>query len=167
MSDADEAQRTQHVTWTGYALAMLTRRVVFWTLGIAVCGVLLYPFESTVTNAWLITATNTDGHPLAGCRIEQHWEWKAIGLDRSDAATTDGSGHVMFPRRTVRANLAERVTGIVATFNFHSAPTARRVEFYGCDAKNQRTLLGISQAGPTMMYTHQVSTVWRDAVMLK
>ena len=150
-----------------YPLAMLTRRVVFWTLGIAVCAVLFYPFQSTVTTAWLITATNADGHPIAGCRIEQHWQWQAIGLDRSDSATTDVAGHVMFPRRTVRASLTERVTGTVSTFSFHGAPTARLVEFYGCDAKNQRARLGISQTGPTMMFTHRVPTVWSEASMLK
>ncbi len=146
---------------------MLTRRVVLWAVGTVVCFLLFYPFESTVTGAWLIAATNTDGHPIAGCRIEQHWQWRAIGLDRTDFATTDGSGHVMFPRRTARANLAKRVTGSVSTFSFHGPGNAKHVEFYGCDAKNQRALLGISQAGPTLMYTHQVPTVWRDASMLK
>jgi hypothetical protein len=90
---------------------MLTRRAVLVTLAIGACGLLFYPFESTVTDAWLITATNTDGHPVAGCRIEQHWEWRVVGLKDLAVETTDVAGHASFPRRTVRASLAQRMTG--------------------------------------------------------
>jgi hypothetical protein len=146
---------------------MLTRRAVLVTLAIGACGLLFYPFQSTVTDAWLITATNTDGHPVAGCRIEQHWEWRVVGLKDLAVETTDVAGHASFPRRTVRASLAQRMTGGLANISVHGPASGRSVEFVGCDAKNRRAQLGIHQVGDTMMYVHQVPTVWRDSSMLK
>jgi hypothetical protein len=148
---------------------MLRTRRARALVAIAVAaGVLLfYPFKVTVTDLWTLTALNSDGHPIAGCRIEQQWEWGAIGVNDSAALTTDRSGKVLFPRRTVRASVAARAWGSLATFNFHGPASGRRVQFFACNEKNVRTQLGIYQLGDTMMYEHRVPTVWRDSSMLK
>jgi hypothetical protein len=136
-------------------------------LALATGVLLLYPFKVTVTGIWMITALNSDGHPIAGCRVEQQWEWRAIGVSSSDVLVTDVSGHAIFPRRTVRASVAGRTWGAIATFSFHGTVSGRHVEFFACNEKNARTGLGIHQLGETMMYDYRVPTVWRDASMLK
>ena len=120
-----------------------TRALVAMALATGI--LLLYPFKITVTDAWMITALNSDGHPIAGCRIEQQWEWRAIGVSDLAAITTDASGHATFPRRTVRASVATRAWGAVAAFNFHSPATGRHVQFFACNEKNARTQLGLHQ----------------------
>lgn len=144
-----------------------TRRALVLTLlGLAVFA-LLYPFQSTVTNRWVITAVNVDGHPIAGCQVEQQWEWKAVGVTGQAVLTTDVAGHATFPQRTARASLIQRVSGTIRSISFHGSRSGKWVQFLGCDAKGQRADLGIYQAGDTMTYSHRVPTVWRDASMLR
>ena len=142
-----------------------TRALV--AIALATGILLLYPFKVTVTHLWTITAVNSDGHPIAGCRIEQQWEWRAIGVSNSDVKVTDRTGHAIFPPRTVRASVAERAWGTVSTFSFHGTVSGRHVQFFACNEKNVRTQLGIHQYGDTMMVDHRVPTVWRDSSMLK
>lgn len=147
---------------------LATRRArALAAISIAAAVLLLYPFKISVTGIWMITALNSDGHPIAGCRIEQQWEWRAIGVTHSDAVTTDVSGQAIFPRRTVRASVVQRAWGAVASASFHGAVSGRHVQFYGCNEQNVRSRLGIHQLGDTMLFDHRVATNWRDSSMLK
>ena len=146
----------------------VTRRTAIAALmALGVFAVIFYPFQSTVTNAWTIATVNADGHPIAGCRIEQKWEWRAVGLSESAAVITDASGHAFFPVRKTRASLFERSTGSIAQFNFHGPATARSVRFFGCDEKNRSVQLGVYQLGESLSYEHRVSTAWTNSSMLK
>ena len=147
---------------------LVTRRTAIVALvALAVFAVLFYPFQSTVTTAWMIAAVNADGHPIAGCRIVQKWEWRAVGLSESGVVITDRTGRALFPVRKTRASIFERSTGTIANFNFHGPGTGKSVTFFGCDEKNRQVELGVHQVGESMSYEHRVSTVWRDSSMLK
>ena len=147
---------------------LVTRRTAILASGaLVVFVVIFYPFKSIVTNAWTIAAVNADGHPIAGCRIEQKWEWRAVGLSESAVVTTDVSGRAFFPVRRARASIFERSTGSIVHFNFHGPGTARSVKFFGCDEKNRQVQLGVYQFGDSLSYEHRVSTAWRDSSMLK
>jgi hypothetical protein len=128
---------------------------------------LLYPFQVTVADRWSIRVTNSDGHPIRGCSVEQRWRWRALGVESFDIMITDESGYALFPPRTARASIVGRTLGNIATFNFHGPGNARHVEFFACNERNARTLLGIQQSGPTMSFEHRLPTVWRDSSMLK
>ena len=143
------------------------RMALLGSIALAGFAVIFYPFQSTVTNAWTIAAVNADGHPIAGCRIEQKWEWRAVGLSASAVATTDVAGRAFFPARRARASIFERSTGSIVHFNFHGPGTARSVKFFGCDEKNRQVQLGVYQFGDSLSYEHRVSTAWRDSSMLK
>jgi hypothetical protein len=117
---------------------------------------LFFPFPATVTSIWVITAVGPDGRPVAGCSIEQLWQWRAVGVEHRDVVATDVVGHALFPRRTVRASLARRAWGLVTSAGFHSAPSGRSVQFFGCDSQSQRSQMGIYQWGDTMMYDYRV-----------
>ena len=146
----------------------VTRRTAIAALAALVAfAVIFYPFQSTVTNAWMIAAVNADGHPIAGCRIVQKWEWRAVGLSESAVVITDTTGRAVFPVRGTRASLFERSTGTIANFSFHGPGTGKSVKFFGCDEKNQQVELGVHQVGESMSYEHRVRTVWRDSSMLK
>ena len=147
---------------------LVTRRTAIVALvALAVFAVIFYPFQSTVTNAWTIAAVNADGHPIAGCRIEQKWEWRAVGVSESATVITDASGRAAFPVRRTRASIFERSTGSIVHFNFHGPATAKSVKFFGCDEKNRQMQLGVYQLGESLSYEHRVSTAWRDSSMLK
>lgn len=143
------------------------RRAALGSLAFGAAVLLFFPFQTTVTNAWTISAVNVDGHPINGCRIEQKWEWPAIGLSRSDVITTNASGIAYFPSRKARASLIERAVGTVTGFNFHGPPTVRSVTFFGCDQMNRSVQLAVFQSGDSVSYRHQVSTVWRDSSRFK
>ena len=144
-----------------------TRRALVLALLGVTAFALFYPFQSIVTNRWFIAAVNVDGHPIAGCQIEQQWEWRAVGLTGREVLTTDVAGHAIFPPRTVRASLFRRVSGTIGSISWHGPASGKSVQFLGCDAKGQRADLGIYQRGESMTYTHKVPTVWRDASMLR
>jgi len=132
----------------------LTRRRIVAIVLAGTAAVLLYPFESTITHRWNIRAVRPDGGTIEGCAVEQHWRWKAVGVDGRERKTTDASGYALFPERKTRASLMRRFIGNVQSIGFHTSAPVRLVEFVGCaDASKP---LGIYQLGDSMTYSYVI-----------
>jgi hypothetical protein len=88
---------------------------------------LFYPFETTVVPEWKIHVVDVSGKPVPGVIVNEQWRNHSIEFNcHNEDATTDGQGHVSFPRRTVRASLAFRIVGtVVVHFNVHGQSGAK------------------------------------------
>jgi hypothetical protein len=138
-------------------LAMKMTRLKLVTIAVViVAGVLFYPFESTIAPRWMIRALRPDGGYITGCAIEQRWEWRAAGAAGESIAITDASGVALFPPRTARASLMRRAIGTVNGIGFHTVPTTKSVQFFGCSDGPQPRSLGIYQFGDSITYEYRV-----------
>jgi hypothetical protein len=115
-------------------MVKLSRRTRVWLLLAAVAGAgLLFPFEREVTPAWTFDVIDPNNNkPLPGCRLQQHWEWLAVGRQGDDTAVSDAGGRVGFSRRVVRTSFARQLIGTMRGFGFHSAFLGPRAYFLGC-----------------------------------
>lgn len=89
------------------------RRRVFIVLIIAVLVLVgvVYPFESTVVPAWSIRVIDEAGRPYAGMEVSQAWKHDSLELEggeNMETRSTDASGYVEFPDRTLRLSLVSR-----------------------------------------------------------
>ena len=141
----------------GQAAAGTASRIRRWwpalvTLGVV--GVVIFPFEREITPAWAFDVVEANNAPVSGCRMEQHWEWQAVGVQRDDTAVSDAAGHVRFPRRTARASLAREWYGRLSGFSFHSPYMGPRAYFHGCAAGNHPDRLDAEKVGNDVVYRY-------------
>jgi hypothetical protein len=120
---------------------------------VGVLGV-LFPFEHEITPGWAFDVVDSHNRALPGCRMEEHWEWLAVGLQRDDRAVSDGAGHVRFSRRTVRASFARQWSGMLRGFGFHSAFMGPRAYFLGCAPGKYPDRLDAEKVGSEMVYRY-------------
>ena len=122
------------------------RRSVLALAAMAIAAI-VFPFEHEVTPAWAFEVTDADSRAIEGCRIEQHWEWLAAGVQESAVALSNVMGGVTFPRRTARASYVRQWWGQVSGFTFHGPALNRRAYFLGCGAGTSPEMLGVGQEG--------------------
>ena len=120
----------------------------------ALVGALFYPFEREVTPAWAFDVVDANRRPVPSCRVEQHSEWRAAGFERVEAVVSDSSGHVLFPRRTVRTSLARQWYGAMSGFGFHSAFMGPRSYFLGCAPGPYPDRLDAEKVGDQIVYSY-------------
>lgn len=89
-----------------------SRRVVVVLIiaALVVLG-LVYPFKSTVVPAWRIRVVDEAGRPYAGMEVSQAWKHYSLELEggeNMETRSTDASGYVEFPERTLRLSLLSR-----------------------------------------------------------
>jgi hypothetical protein len=138
-------------------MPMKVTRLWLVTMGVVLAAaVLFYPFESTIAPRWMIRALRPDGGYVTGCAIEQRWEWRAAGAAGESIVITDASGYAIFPPRRARASLMRRAIGTVNGIGFHTVPTVKRVQFFGCSDGAQPQSLGIYQSGDSISYEYRV-----------
>ena len=127
-----------------------------WWLGLAALavGALFFPFQREVTPAWAFDVVDGNRRALPGCRVEQHWEWRAAGVDRIDAAISDAGGRVLFPRRTVRVSVARQWYGAMRGFGFHSAFMGPRAYFLGCAPAPYPDRLDAEKVGDQIVFSY-------------
>jgi len=127
-----------------------------WWLALATVGAVgvLFPFEHEVTPGWAFDVVDSDNRALPGCQIHQHWEWRAVGLERDDTAVSDAGGRVRFSRRTVRASFARQWIGTLRGFGFHSAFMGPRSYFLGCAPGKYPDRLDAEKVGDVMVYRY-------------
>ena len=123
------------------------RRRTLLALAAMAVAVIVFPFEHEVTPAWTLSVTDASSRAIEGCRIEQHWEWLAVGVQQSDVAQSNVVGGVTFPRRTARASFARQWWGQVSGITFHGPSLSRRAYFLGCGAGTSPEMLGVGQEG--------------------
>lgn len=97
----------------------LSRRL-FIILIIAVLVVvgLAYPFNSTVVPAWRIRVVDEAGSPYAGMEVSQAWKHYSLELEggeNMETRSTDASGYVEFPERTLKLSLLSRTLRMAFT----------------------------------------------------
>jgi hypothetical protein len=128
----------------------------WWWLAIAALGAaaLFFPFEREVTPAWAFDVVDANRHPMPGCRVEQHWEWRAAGVDRIDTAVSDAGGRVSFPRRSARVSVARQWYGAMSGFGFHSAFPGPRSYFFGCAPGRYPDRLDAEKVGDQIVFSY-------------
>jgi hypothetical protein len=114
----------------------------------------LFPFEHEVTPGWVFDVVGSDNRALPGCRMQENWEWLAVGLQRDDTAVSDAAGRVRFSRRTVRASFARQWIGTLRGFGFHSAFMGPRAYFLGCASAQSPDRLDAEKVGSEMVYRY-------------
>jgi len=116
--------------------------------------VVFFPVEHEVTPEWAFDVVDSDNRELPGCRIQQHWEWLAVGLQRDDTAVSDAAGRIHFPRRTVRFSFGRQWVGTVSGFGFHSAFMGPRAYFLGCAEGTGPDRLDAEKVGNVLAYRY-------------
>jgi len=77
----------------------------------------LIPFETTVVPEWKILVVDHNGTPLANINVHQYWQHYGLEEDEHyEVIKTDDKGVVILPRRTIKANLVQRIYGPVRQF---------------------------------------------------
>ena len=127
-----------------------------WVLAFVTIGVVgvLFPFEHEVTPGWAFDVVDANNRALPGCRIQQHFEWLAVGLQRDDAAVSDAGGRVRFPRRTARTSFARQWIGTLSGSGFHSAFMGPRAYFLGCAQGAYPDRLDADKVGNEITYRY-------------
>jgi hypothetical protein len=94
-----------------------------------VATLLFYPFETVVVAEWRIQILDESGHPIKDVPLKEAWSDDSVKAgDDIEDLTTDERGYVVFPRRTVKANILARIVRrVFITFVPHQGeghPTA-------------------------------------------
>lgn len=88
------------------------RRVsIILIIAVLVVVGLAYPFDSTVVPAWRIRVVDEAGRPYAGMEVSQAWKHYSLELEggsNMETRSTDVSGYVEFPERTLKLSLLSR-----------------------------------------------------------
>lgn len=68
------------------------------------------PWKNAVAPATRVQVLNEAGNPATGVRVEQEWEYFALGSERQhEVSQTDANGYVSFPARSVRISVARQI----------------------------------------------------------
>jgi hypothetical protein len=105
------------------------RSKAFWI--VIIFGlVLLYPIESTVLPSQNVLVVTEDWRPVQGATVRQIWQHYSLeSRGHEDDMNTDQSGRVVFPGRTIRSSILNRVLhpfwniltqGMHASFGVHT-----------------------------------------------
>lgn len=85
------------------------KRKRIWVFLVVLGVVVFYPFKSTVVPEQNVLVVTEDWRPIQGVRVRQIWKNYSVEADgHEEDRPTDENGRVLFPRRTVRANLLWR-----------------------------------------------------------
>jgi hypothetical protein len=83
----------------------------FWSLVALV--VIFFPFSTRVVPAWDLYVVDENRKPLADVMVRETWQHHNVEIHGNEASGfSDATGKVSFPKRTVRASIAERALGI-------------------------------------------------------
>jgi hypothetical protein len=90
------------------------RKSLLVVFAILAAVLLFVPWNTTVVPAVRAQVFDEMGKPAAGIRVEQEWEYLAIGSESQQAISTSGSdGYVVFPKRSVRISFARKALSFV------------------------------------------------------
>jgi hypothetical protein len=88
----------------------------------------ILPVESTVVPQWKVRVVDESGKAVAGVGIREVWGDLSIELSQHvEERISDDRGNLVFPARTLRANLVQRVIRkTINSLNVHGSegPTA-------------------------------------------
>lgn len=115
---------------TGTACYDFSRRTwLYVVLGPAV--VLLTPVPMRVAPAWEIAVVDQKGHAVAGCRIREKTDYKALAAEQALVEVTDAAGVARFPARSAGVNLAMRaLVALNDGLSMHGGHTAFPTVFF-------------------------------------
>jgi hypothetical protein len=125
---------------------------------------LLLPWDNTVSPGIQIQVLDEAGSPAAGVRVEQEWEYVAIGSERHrEVSKTDAGGYVAFPPRSASISLAQKMLSFVRSLRPHGAdlgPSAS-IWAYGPDPRVWDVVIcGIHNPVPKQMRLRR----WESAI---
>lgn len=91
--------------------------VVICLFMIVIISLPLIPFETTVVPEWEITVVDANGKPLPKVFVCQYWQHYSLEeMEHKEDKWTDENGKVTFPRRSIKANLIQRIIGPIREF---------------------------------------------------
>jgi hypothetical protein len=98
------------------------------------------PWNTRVAPAVRVQVLDENGNPAVGVRVEQEWEFLAIGSEQQrDVSQTDSNGYVAFPKRSTKISLARRGLSFMRSLaplmcGYDYGPNAT-ISAYGPDAR--------------------------------
>jgi hypothetical protein len=100
---------------------MTTNRKLQCALGAILLATLLFlPWKNSIAPAIRLEVLDEAGNPAIGVRVEQDWEYFAIGSERQrEVSRTDSAGYVSFPERSVRISVVRQMLSFVRSLRPH------------------------------------------------
>lgn len=135
---------------------MKANRRLLVALGVLPLTALLFiPWRNIIAPAARVQVLDEAGKPAAALRVEQDWEYFAIGSERQhEVSQTDGDGYVSFPGRSTRISLARQIPSFLRSLLPHQGefgPYAS-LEAHGPDPRAWDIVLcGINNPPPRPM----------------
>jgi hypothetical protein len=118
-------------------------------------SVLFLPMSNTVAPAVRLQVLDEAGIPAAGIRVEQVWDYYVIdSRPHREASTTDSSGYVDFPDRSVRVSLARKLLTTIHGLMPHASnpgPNATLSAYRPDDGAYDFVTCGIDDQVPRQM----------------
>jgi hypothetical protein len=100
---------------------MKANRIHLFSIGaILLASLLFVPWKHAVAPAAHVQVLDEAGNPAIGVRVEQDWEYFALGSERQrEVSQTDSRGYVSFPARSVRISMARQIPSFLRTLIPH------------------------------------------------
>jgi hypothetical protein len=96
------------------------RRHLFSFGALTLALLLFVPWKHAVAPATRVQVFDEAGNPATGVRVEQDWEYFALGSERQhEVSQTDSNGYVSFPARFVRISVARQIPSSLRTWLPH------------------------------------------------
>ena len=135
---------------------MIAQRKYLLGFGALLLAALLFvPWKHAVAPSTRIQVLDEAGNPAIGVRVDQDWEYFALGSERQHGvAQTDSNGYVSFPARFVRISVARQIPSFLRSLLPHQGefgPFAS-LEAHGPDPRAWDTVVcGIDDPTPRPM----------------
>jgi hypothetical protein len=94
------------------ALSRKQKLAAIATTLIVLVFVLVYPIETTLVPNWRLRVIDETGKPCPNRQVNQGWKHYSIDLSAGSEGEyrfTNSEGYVEFPRRSIKATLAQRI----------------------------------------------------------
>ena len=92
------------------------RKSLLAILAVTAAVILVVPWKTTVVPPVRVQVLDESGKPAASIRVEQEWQYIAIGSEPQRAISATGlDGYVVLPKRSARISLARKALGFVGS----------------------------------------------------
>jgi hypothetical protein len=91
-------------------------KAIRFILAFAIVFLFVYPFESLQAPDWEVSVVDASSNPISGAKVrESYQDYSAEFVGHEADLITDFAGKVVFPGRTLRANLLKRFAVVLSS----------------------------------------------------